>query len=233
MTTSTTTSTKSKLASGPATGTTRRRWLLGLGALPLLATGLATGLPGLAFAPSAMAETGAEAFIDAIGAQVLDILEQTDLSAAQKLEQLKNLLDANTDLDLVARLVLGRHWRSASEQQRKDYLALFRQILTNTLADRLNDYNGQTFELAGSAALSERDTAVQTRIIRVGGAPPLSVDWRVRETEGDFAIIDVVAEGVSLVVSQRNEVASIIERRGLDGLIETMRERSGEGETVL
>ena len=110
---------------------------------------------------------------------------------------------------------------------------LFRQILMNTMADRLGDYNGQSFEIAGSTELSERDTAVQIKIIRTGGAPPLNVDWRVRENDGDFAIIDVIAEGVSLVVSQRNEVASIIERRGMDGLIQTMRERSGGGETVL
>ena len=59
------------------------------------------------------------------------------------------------------------------------------------------------------------------------------MDWRVRESDGGYAIIDVVAEGVSLVVSQRNEVGSIVERDGMPGLIEAMRERSGEGETVL
>ena len=110
---------------------------------------------------------------------------------------------------------------------------MFRKILTNTLAARLGDYEGQTFEVVGNNALSERDTAVQTRINRLNGAPPLSVDWRVRQSDGGYAIIDVVAEGVSLVVSQRNEVGSIVERQGMPGLIEAMRERSEEGGAVL
>jgi phospholipid transport system substrate-binding protein len=164
---------------------------------------------------------------------VMAILQQADKSDQEKLVSLKELLDANTDLELIARLVLGRHWNAASEEQRQEYVGLFQQILMNTMAERLGDYNGQTFEVVGSSELNERDTAVQSRILRVGGAPPLRVDWRVRETAGDFAIIDVIAEGVSLVVSQRNEVGSVVERRGMAGLIEVMRERSTDGEAVL
>jgi phospholipid transport system substrate-binding protein len=175
----------------------------------------------------------AESFIRAIGEEVTAILQDPSKDDEAKLASLKELLDRNTNLDLVARLVLGRHWNAAAEHQRRDYVELFRQILMNTMAERLGDYNGQTFEVVGSTELNERDTAVQSRIIRVGGAPPIRVDWRVRETEGDFAIIDVIAEGVSLVVSQRNEVGSVVERRGMDGLIEVMRERSTNGEAVL
>jgi len=201
-----------------------RRRLLQLAILLPLTAGLR---PALADAKDA------QAFIAGLGDQVVAILTNSGLSNQEKLADLKTLLDDNTDLDLVARLVLGRHWRSASEADRKEYVGLFRKILTNTLAARLGDYEGQTFEVVGNNALSERDTAVQTRINRLNGAPPLSVDWRVRQGDGGYAIIDVVAEGVSLVVSQRNEVGSIVERQGMPGLIETMRERSEEGGAVL
>ena len=195
---------------------------------------LAALLPLVAMAQPALADaSNAQAFIAELGDDVVAILTQADADNQQKLVELKTLLDNNTDLDLVARLVLGRHWRSASEADRKEYVGLFRKILTNTLAARLGDYEGQTFEVVGNNALSERDTAVQTRINRLNGAPPLSVDWRVRQGDGGYAIIDVVAEGVSLVVSQRNEVGSIIERQGMPGLIEAMRERSEEGGAVL
>ena len=224
-----TTSTSSEPPIGVGPAISRRRSLLGLAAL----YGLVLGLPAIALAPRAEANTGPEGFINSIGEQVLDILRQDDKSDAEKLDALKNLLDSHTDLDLIARLVLGRHWRTASEEERRDYVSLFRQILMNTMAERLGDYDGQTFEITGSSELNERDTAVQTRILRNSGAPPLRVDWRVRESNGSFAIIDVIAEGVSLLVSQRNEVTSIVERRGMSGLIETMRERSREGETVL
>ncbi len=195
--------------------------------------GLALGLATVPLVQPAMANPTAEGFVAEIGEQVVEILRQEDKSDDEKLAALKTLLDSHTDLDLVARLVLGRHWRTASEEERRDYVELFRQILMNTMAERMSDYEGQTFEVVGSAVLNERDTAVQTRINRLRGAPPLRVDWRLRQTGDDFAIIDVIAEGVSLVVSQRNEVGSVIERQGMSGLIETMRERSTNGEAVL
>jgi phospholipid transport system substrate-binding protein len=201
----------------------RRNLLAALVVLPL----------ALSAAPAGAGDAEAKSFIRGIGDEVMAILQQADKSDQEKLVALKELLDANTDLELIARLVLGRHWNAASEEQRQEYVGLFQQILMNTMAERLGDYNGQTFEVVGSSELNERDTAVQSRILRVGGAPPLRVDWRVRETGGDFLIIDVIAEGVSLVVSQRNEVGSVVERRGMAGLIEVMRERSTNGEAVL
>jgi phospholipid transport system substrate-binding protein len=218
-----TTSTTSERPTASGTAGWQRRSLLGL----------ALGLTTLPLARPAIAGSTAEAFVASIGDQVVAILREADKSDAEKLAALKTLLDSYTDLDLVARLVLGRHWQTASADERRDYVELFRQILMNTMAERMSDYEGQTFEVIGSNALNERDTAVQTRINRLRGAPPLRVDWRLRQTGDDFAIIDVIAEGVSLVVSQRNEVGSVVERQGMAGLIETMRQRSNTGDTVL
>lgn len=167
----------------------------------------------------------AEAFIREIGDKVMAILVDASKSDTQKLADLKTMLDSYTDLDLMARLVLGRYWRTSSAEERDTYVGLFHELLMKTLAARLGDYNGQTFEIVGSQKVSDTDSTVATRIIRVGGKPPLKVDWRVRNEDGKLAIIDVVAEGVSLVVSQRNEVGSVVEREGMAGLIKTMRER--------
>lgn len=167
----------------------------------------------------------AEAFIREIGDKVMAILVDASKNDTQKLADLKTMLDSYTDLDLMARLVLGRYWRTSSAEERDTYVELFHELLMKTLAARLGDYNGQTFEIVGSQKVSDTDSTVATRIIRVGGKPPLKVDWRVRNEDGKLAIIDVVAEGVSLVVSQRNEVGSVVEREGMAGLIKTMRER--------
>lgn len=204
-------------------GLRRRTMLAVLATTPIVALGRSVGAT----------TTEAENFIRLIGDQVMAVLQDPSKNDEAKLAALKELLDNHTDLDLVARLVLGRHWRDASTEQRSEFVALFRQILMNTMAERISDYNGQTFEVSGSSRRSERDTAVQSRIIRTSGAPPLRVDWRLRESDGQFAIIDLEVEGVSLVVSQRAEVSSVVERSGMSGLIQTMRERSGEGSTVL
>lgn len=204
-------------------GWSRRSLLATVGVLSLL------GLAG----PAVAADEKAEAFIANVGDEVVRILQRDDASHDEKLAELKTMLDSYTDLDLVARLVLGRHWNSASGEQREEYVRLFRTLLMNTMAEQLGNYGGETFRINGSTVLNERDSQVQTQIVNPNSGQTYDVNWRVRDSDGRLAIIDLVAENVSLVVSQRNEVGSIIERQGMDGLIETMRQRSGEGETVL
>ena len=73
--------------------------------------------------------------------------------------------------------------------------------------------------------IDERDVLVNTRILSAD-RPPLKVDWRMRQLDdGSLAAIDVIVEGVSLVVTQRSEFASVIERQGLDGLLAELRAR--------
>jgi phospholipid transport system substrate-binding protein len=128
-------------------------------------------------------------------------------------------------MPLVARLVLGKYWRQANAQQQQAYVQLFEQLVIKTMATQLSNYGGETFEIVASRDAGERDTVVSTRILRPSGAAPFNVDWRVREDSGRFLIVDIVAEGISMVVSQRSEVTEIVSQRGIDGLIAAMRER--------
>jgi phospholipid transport system substrate-binding protein len=177
---------------------------------------------------SAQATVSAEAaqqMIQEVGTQVLAILRDQSLDNRQKFDRLVALLDGPIDLEIIARLILGRHWRSASEAQRTEYLQLFRAFALDNLASRLHVYDGQDFEIVGARAVDERDAVVATRVTG-GGRPPLKVDWRVRELDGgDLVAIDVIVEGVSLIVTQRSEFSAVIERQGMDGLLAELRQR--------
>lgn len=182
-----------------------------------------------AFAPvrPAAARTGGEArtFIETLGRKVEAVLKDRQLARDAKLGRLVALLDEATDMPLVARLVMGKYWREASEAQRKSYVELFQALVIKTMADRLNNYGGETFEVTGSRSAGDLDTVVSTRILRPGGQPPIAVDWRVREAGKGHAIIDIVAEGVSMVVTQRSELTEIVSQQGIDGLLAEMRRR--------
>jgi len=182
---------------------------------------------GLMIARRAGATTGdasAKQFIQRLGDRTLAVLDQPT-SAPEKLSQLKQILDQATDLELVARLVLGRYWRQATPEQHAEFVALFKELLMQTMAERMSWYNGQTFEITNSRLVDERDTMVATRILRPSGKPPILVDWRVRQGAGGYLLIDILAEGVSLVVTQRAEAAEVINQRGIDGLLAEMRTR--------
>ena len=109
---------------------------------------------------------------------MLDVLRDAALGEQQKFERLVALLSGPIDLDLVARLILGRHWRTASAAQQAEYLELFRAFALHTLASRLDVYGGQDFEITGAKVVGRDDALVSSRILSDG--PPLKVDWRVR-----------------------------------------------------
>ena len=196
----------------------RRRLLLAL-----LATGL---LPlGWRAAGAAPSAEEARALIEQVSAEVLAILSDGGLADRQKFDALVELLERPIDLDLVARLILGRYWRSADDTQRQQYLALFREYALANLASKLHLYRGQSFEVTGAKVVSDKDALVTSRILG-DGEPPLQVDWRLRERDGAGPVtIDLIVEGVSLIVTLRSEFASVIERQGFDGLLAELRQR--------
>jgi phospholipid transport system substrate-binding protein len=197
----------------------RRQLLQGL---PL---GLAALVLGSCGAKAAVSADAARQMIQSVGDDVLSVLRDPALDNQQKFDRLVALLDGPIDLDIIARLILGRHWRSASEGQQAEYLELFRAFALDNLASRLHVYDGQDFEIVGAQTVNERDAVVATRVTG-GGRPPLKVDWRVRELDdGDLVAIDVIVEGISLIVTQRSEFSAVIERRGMDGLLAELRQR--------
>lgn len=198
--------------------TTRRRLLSAIPAVALVS------MLGTSSALAAPSPDDARDLIQTVGTKVLDILKQ-DVAQQQKFDQLVTLLDESIDLDLVARLILARHWRTADEAQQTEYLKLFRAYALDSLASKLHIYKGQDFEITDSQAAGKKDAVVRT-LITSPDRPPLHVDWRIRENkEGRLIAIDVIVESVSLIVTQRSEFGSVVERNGIDGLLEELRRR--------
>jgi phospholipid transport system substrate-binding protein len=206
----------------------RRRVLLGV--VPLL--GLLDRPIAAAAATPAAGAGGAEAFVGALGDRALALLGRSRQAPPEA--EVAALLDEAVDLGLLARLVLGRHWARASEAQRRDYLELFRAYALQGLTSSFRTYAGlRRFAVTGSRPAGEGDVLVGTELHREPGVPPNHIDWRVREVgEGRFAIVDVVVEGVSLLVTNRSEFDSIVGRSGIDGLLREMRGWRDEAASV-
>lgn len=196
----------------------RRRALLAT----LAAALLSPLVPGAILAAAA-GTTDAERFIKALGDRTVAALTRPGGDRTQRFNDMADILEEATDIDLIARLVLGRHWRAASEAQRREYLALFRGYARDSMAERFSAYSGgERFALKGSRLVGDDDILVSTQIF-LGDGTPVSVDWRVRRQDGSLAVIDVVAEGVSMLITNRSQFDSIVNGRGVDGLIEEMR----------
>ncbi len=167
----------------------------------------------------------AASLISNLASNALAALRQPNLTMAQREQIVRKLLHQGFDVAFIGRFVLGRHWRRVGPEQRGDYQRVFGEFLVKTYASRLGGYAGETFGVSSVRPAGKNDSLVYTVINRPSG-PPLKAAWRVREINGQPRIIDVMVEGISMVVTQRSEFASVIKRNGFDGLLEALRARS-------
>ncbi len=183
-----------------------RRVVLGLAAI------LAAGV---AFAPNAKAAPSkeAESFITSLANEALKDL--SDKLPEQELEQhFKALLDKNFDMPRISRFVLGRYWNSANDKEKQDFQSLFEQYVVRAYSVRFSEYSGETVKVTGSRSDSPENVVVASQIMQPDNAPPVHVDWIVRKDGGAFHIADVSVDGVSMVLTQKQEFAAVIERNG-------------------
>jgi phospholipid transport system substrate-binding protein len=178
-----------------------------------------------AAAPSNAAEDAAGFMIQLLN-RAIEVLNDK-ASPAERRERFRQLFDADFDAPAIARFVLGRYWRLASAAERQEFLRLFKDYVVYVYTARLSDFSGETFKVRGSRA--DQDAfIVSTDIFGPRATAPLKVDWRLVSDDGAYKIADVVVEGVSLMVTERSEFASVIERHGgqVDGLLALMRQKT-------
>lgn len=156
---------------------------------------------------------GAEEFITNFVDQGIGLLENDTLSKSKQKFAFRALLNKNFDLNTIARFSLGRHWRSATKTQRDEYLRLFKRMIVDVYSNRFNEYQGQNIEVLGSRQEGERDILVQSKLWQVNG-PDIKIDWRVRQRDGRYRIIDIIVEGVSMALTQRSDFSSVVQRGG-------------------
>ncbi|MEM1398644.1 MAG: ABC transporter substrate-binding protein [Pseudomonadota bacterium] len=165
----------------------------------------------------------AEAFVQDLGDRVVGILSDSSLSEDQIVEGLATLIREGVNIPLVAQLAAGRYWRVAEEAQQASYLDLFEQYLIATYTRRFDQYSGESFTVLGSQPVGKEDMLVVTQI-EGGGSAPAKVGWRLRDRGDGPKIIDVDFAGVTMLKTQRDEFAAVIERGGgkFDALISAL-----------
>ena len=187
-------------------------------------------LIALVWAPPAQSQQdgqAAEAFIQGLGDRAIELLADPDATEDSLTIAFRDIFGESFDTNTIGRFVLGRHWNTASPEQRDEYLDLFNNFVVETYADRFSEYTGQQFLVRGSRPAGANDLIVSTRIVDPGGRPPITVDWRTRARDGQVRIIDVMIENVSMAITYRDEFNSVIRRQGgtLEGLLQALRQR--------
>lgn len=164
----------------------------------------------------------ASKFIQELGDNAVRLLADKKIPLSEREAKIRDLLREHFDLTTIGRFVLSKNWRTATPDQREEYLNLFSEFVVRTYAIRLGGYGGETFNITSAKPLGRRDAIVVTEIARQAG-PALKAGWRVRNRGNGHKIIDVMVEGVSMAAAQRSEFETIVRKEGVVGLIEILR----------
>lgn len=165
-------------------------------------------------------------FIRDVGQRAISSLQDPDLSSAEREAQFRKIFNESFDVKLLARFSLGVYWRRSTRSQQQEYIRLFENFVVMAYATRFSGYSGEKFKVGSMRELKGGDKLVASEIILIDGRT-VPVHWRVRDKKKNL-IVDVLVEGISMAITQRDEFTSIISQNGgrIDGLLIALRNRT-------
>jgi len=139
--------------------------------------------------------------------------------ADSKAARLNDIMDKHAAMPQIARFAAGVAWRSMNDDQQQRFVPAFGKFLSTVYARRFQEYSGAPLDNAYAVG-AVRDAGAKgmlvTTTIKRPDGPPVDVDWLVSDKPGHPVIADIVIEGVSMLITQRDEIGAMLEKRGGD-----------------
>lgn len=171
--------------------------------------------------PVTAQNTDAIATVDRLHAALLDIMQNAQaLGFAGRRDRIAPVVHESMDLPFITRVALGRSWADMSAAERDAMVDLFSRWTVANYAARFDGYSGERFEVV-SAKPSRKGRELVRTVLEVGddSAADVSLDYLLRENDGKWRIINVIANGVSDLSLKRADYGAVIKTQGLDALI--------------
>ena len=190
---------------------------------------LAAGLLAAALAAQAQ-EQKPDELVKQITDEVMQAIQSDkQLAAGDKQKALKLAEDKilpHVDFQEATRLAVGRSWRQASGEQKKELTDQFRRMLLRTYSNAISAYQGQQMKvLPLHMKAGETDVTVRNQYLKPG-QKPVQVDYQMHKVGDSWKIYDIIVEGVSLVLTYRSEFDQVVKDSGVDGLIKRISQKN-------
>ena len=182
----------------------------------------AFALPDKAAAMAQDGVTKPAEFIQGLADEAISVLSDQQGTIDEREQKFRAVLRDDFAMKKIGRFAIGKYWRSMSTEQKRVYQKLFEEWILKTYSIRFGGYSGESVKVIRTFKAGAKDVFVRTQIDS-SKRRSLKVDWRVRRIDQRFKIIDVVVEGVSMLVTQRAEFSAVLRQRGIDGLITILR----------
>lgn len=130
------------------------------------------------------------------------------------------------DFERMTQLAVGKHWRTATSEQKKSLVKEFRNMLVRTYTKVFSVYRDQVIEVKPLKMASDADEATVLTTITKPGTPAIPVNYEMKRRPDGWKAFDIYIEGVSMVMSYRGTFSSQIQESGIDGLIKTLSDKN-------
>lgn len=159
--------------------------------------------------------------------EVLRIVREKELKQPEKAEERRHLLEnvvaARFDYSEMSRRALGAPWNQLTDQQKQEFVDLFRTLLTNSYADKIETYSGEGVQYLHER--TEKEYAeVRTKVL--SGKTEIPLDYRMIHRADDWRVYDVVVDGVSLVNNYRGQFTKILRASSYSDLVDQLRKKT-------
>jgi phospholipid transport system substrate-binding protein len=162
--------------------------------------------------------------------QVLNILRSKELGKkgkeAERRAALRKTISARFDFEEMAKRSLATHWRVRTPEEKKEFVALYTDLLERSYVNKIESYEDETIVYTDET-LDGEYALVKTKIVTKRNTQ-IPIDYRLKKENGQWYAYDVIIEGVSLVNNYRTQFNNIIRQNSYEALIKRMKSKREE-----
>ncbi|MEQ9115601.1 MAG: ABC transporter substrate-binding protein [Rickettsiales bacterium] len=176
---------------------------------------------------ASLADEGVKKFINGVADRVISVAGNKSYSKKQKAAHMMEVMKSNFNIRWMSKFVLGSSYRDLNDKQKSTYYNSYQKYLLYSYLPNLLQYSNETFRIISVKEMGKKDCTVETEIIRHNGKPPIKLSYHVKKrSNGSYKVVDIIAEGISAILSQRSEFKEIIQQSGVNGLIDLIKNKN-------
>ena len=177
---------------------------------------------------TAKSSQSCDKFADTMTSHVVNIFHDKKQSEEEKKQSLSILFQEAVDTDWIGKFVLGRYWKTASAEEKVEYLKNYRNYLTMVYISKFNDEAGlavDAIKIVDIKPAAQPNQFEANTVIQRNGQPDVRVAYALEQLPTKCQVHDIKVEGVSLLTSHRSEFAALAGKSGVKGVIDAMKKQ--------
>jgi phospholipid transport system substrate-binding protein len=163
-------------------------------------------------------------FVEEVGNKIISVANEKNISEAKIREKVIAEIDRVIDSEWIAKFVLGKNYKNLNDQQKQHFVKLYRDFMINTYGPKFRNYNGRKFTV-NEVNRQNNFYIAKAEFLPKDSDTPIMTDFRVKKKDGKFYVLDFIAEGISLIETQRSEFNSTIDSQGIDSFLKNLEKK--------